>query len=459
MQNLPGQIDTQQTLFFTDSALPPVKGKKVAIDFRGGNVSSDAGALILSEIETQTGIIQKLTDCISDSRRSYSIRHSLQELLLQRTLQICCGYEDTNDSNTLRKDPILKLAVGRLPDEGDHLASQPTFSRTENRIRRKELVLMARAIVDHFIVSYPRQPEVIVLDFDDTDDPVHGHQQLALFNAYYQEHCYQPLHVYEGLSGKLITTILRPGKRPKGIEIVAYLKRIVEQIRKHWPDTIIVFRGDSHYSSPAVFTYITGQKNMFSVTGLTTNQKLQKIVQSLVNQVKGKPAGTRRYHSFSYQAGSWSRPRRIVAKVEMTEKGLNVRFVSTDMHQAKARVLYEEIYCARGNDELYIKDHKTYTKSDRTSCHRFQANQFRLFLHSAAYILLHTLRSEVLRGTHLARATFDTIRLKLMKVGARVIELKTRIKVHLPTSYPYQRIFAKSLNMLAYLRGQPPPAN
>ena len=196
---------------------------------------------------------------------------------------------------------------------------------------------------------------------------------------------------------------------------------------------------------------------MYSVAGLTSNAILAKHVKSLIDQVQNKPAGYKRYHSFLYQAKSWTVARKVVAKVEMTERGLNIRFISTDMSRAKAKHLYEEIYCARGNDELYIKDHKTYTKSDRTSCHRFFANQFRLFLHSAAYVLLHTYRSELLRGTSMATATFDSIRVKLLKVGARVIELKTKIKVHLPTACPYQDIFAKSLKMLESLRGQSPP--
>jgi len=453
-QNLPCQNDTLQTEFFPSSiiSLPEVKGKKVNLDFLGGSISSDAGALILSEVDDQTGIIQKLSECISDNRRAYSVKHSLFDQLKQRILQICCGYEDANDSNTLRKDPILKMAVDRLPADDDDLASQPTLSRTENMVTGKELIKIARMFVEYFVSSFAKPPKVAILDFDDTNDTVHGKQQLAMFNAYYNEYCFQPMHVYEGITGKLITTILRPGHRPDGKEVVAYLKRIVKLIRNHWPDTILVFRGDGHYSSPDVFTFIAGQEKMYSVVGLTTNNILKNSVIPVVDQVRDMDAGTKRYHSFIYQAGSWSGSRRVVSKVEMTDIGLNIRFISTDMDQAKAKVLYEQIYCARGNDELYIKDHKTYTKSDRTSCHRFAANQFRLFLHSAAYVLLHTLRSDLLRGSCLHNATFDSIRLKLLKVGARVIEMKTKIKVHLPTAYPYQYEYSKCMNILEKLR-------
>lgn len=321
-QNLPCQNDTQQTEIFPSSSisLPRVKGKKVSLDFQGGNISSDGGALILSEIDNNTGTIQKFVDCISDNRRAYSIKHSLFDQVKQRVLQICCGYEDANDSNTLGKDPILKMAVGRLPAEGDDLASQPTLSRTENMITGKELIKIARMLVEHFVSSYTNPPEVVVLDFDDTNDTVHGKQQLALFNAYYSEYCFQPMHVYDGISGKLITTILRPGHRPDGKEIVAYLKRIVTLIRKYWPDTLLVYRGDGHYSAPEVFEYVSKKENMLSVVGLTTNRKLLKLVQPMIDQVKNKPSGYRRYHSFSYQAGSWAQSRRIICKAEMTEK-------------------------------------------------------------------------------------------------------------------------------------------
>ena len=347
------------------------------------------------------------------------------------------------------------MALDRLPDSGDDLASQPTFSRLENMISRSELYRMAIGFLNHFLVSYAEAPPVIVLDFDDTEDVVHGKQQLALFNGYHQETCYQPLHVYEGLSGKLITAILRPGRRPTGKEIVSYVQRIVHHIRRQWPETIIVYRGDSHYGVPEVFAFLAQQPDCYSVTGLGGNEVLLRYVKPIINEVKKQNAGYRRYHTFQYQAKSWSAARKVVAKVEMTEKGLNVRFISTDMQEAKAKALYEEIYSARGNDELYIKEHKTYTKSDRTSCHRFLANQFRVFLHSVAYVLLHAFRSNLLQGTALATATFETIRLKILKIGAKVIEMKTRIKVHLPTAYPYQAILNKSLAILEHLRSVP----
>ena len=450
--------NTQQTLFSYDSAssVAPVKSKKVAIDFQGGSITSDAGVLLLSETESKVSIISGLSKCIHDSRRFSSITHSVNDLMTQRIFQISCGYEDGNDCNSLRNDPAMKIAVGRFPETDDDLASQPTISRLENMITRTELYRMAKVFLDQFLASYSEPPEIIVLDFDDTDDTVHGQQQLALFNGYHQETCYQPLHVYEGFSGKLIATILRPGNRPNGKEIVAYVKRIVRHIRQQWPNTVIVYRGDSHYSVKEVFAYLVEQQDCYSVTGLTGNPVLLKRVESLIEEVKPQQAGYKRYQSFDYQAKSWKYPRKVVAKVEITEKGLlNIRFISTEMISVEAKVLYENIYCARGNDELYIKEHKTYTKSDRTSCHRFLANQFRLFLHSAAYVLLHSLRANLLPGNSLAKATFETMRLKLLKIGARIIERKTKISVHLPTACPYQGILSKCLAIFAHLRAQP----
>lgn len=434
----------------------PVCGKKIVIDFKGGKITSDAGVLVLSEIEGQTGLIDSLSACIGDSRRCYSVEHSIKDLFSQRIYQICCGYEDANDSNSFRKDPALKMAVGRLPVQGNDLASQPTISRLENQITPRELEQMKDVFVDHFIASYDEAPELIVLDFDDTDYTVHGGQQESLFNNYYGEYCFMPLHVYEGISGNFITAILRPGKRSSGQETVGYLKPIVERIRAHWSNTIIIFRGDGHFSASEVFDYIDSQDNLFSITGLTVNKRLLKQVQTTIESARKlyqqRQTKVKLYHSFYYQADSWSQVRKIVAKVELSKKGLNVRFISADMFQAKAKSLYEDIYCGRGNMELMIKDHKTYTKSDRTSCHSFKANQLRLFLHSAAYVLLHHLRTQILKGTELSQATLETLRLKCLKIGGRVVELKTKIKIHLSNAYPYQHTLKKCLDIFDHLR-------
>jgi hypothetical protein len=313
-------------------------------------------------------------------------------------LQIAAGYEDANDSNTLRHDPLFKLLLDRLPETGAPLASQPTISRFENSVSRTELYRMALVLMEQFIASYDSPPEVIVLDVDDTEDRAHGEQEQIRYDGYYGGYCFMPCHLYAGLSGRLLTTILK-AKRFSSAQMLAGLKRVVKRLRHAWPDTLVIFRGDSHFASPEVMAWIEAQPHLSYVTGLTSNAVLQKLAHEVVEQTKrayarwGRKAT--RFHSTRYQAGTWSRARRVVIKVEVSEQGVNTRFVVTDMEQAHAQVLYRHISCARGQMENKIKDHKLYLKSDRTSCHRFEANQVRLFLHSAASMLLETLRREV----------------------------------------------------------------
>jgi hypothetical protein len=261
--------------------------------------------------------------------------------------------------------------------------------------------------------------------------------------------------VYEGLSGRLITTIFK-AKRFSGAQMLAVLTRLVKHLRHAWPETLIVVRGDSHFAYPEVMQWIEAQANLHDVTGLTSNRVLQQLAHEVIEQAKrvsvrdgGK--GTR-FHSTRYQAGTWSHSRRVVIKVEVSDQGVNTRFVVTDLEQARAKVLYRHLYCARGQAENEIKDHKRYLKSDRTSCHRFEANQFRLFLHAAAYVLLDTLRREVLQGTSWAKATMETIQLRLLTLGARVQEFTDRITISLPSSCPVAPVLRRSLTLLACVR-------
>jgi hypothetical protein len=441
--------------------LPAVADKPVLLDFDGGRLSSDAGLLLLQQVDQQIGLSRALASVLSDPRDQRYTKHTIEALIRQRVYQIAAGYEDANDANALRRDPILKLALGRLPESDPPLASQPTISRFENQPSRTELYRLAEVLLEAFIASYAEEPALVVLDFDDTKDRVHGGQQLALFNAYYDAYCYLPLHVYEGLSGRLITTILKP-KQLRGHQALALLHRLVAKLRQAWPSALIIFRGDSHFTYSQVMDYVEAEPNMGYVTGLQTNAVLKRLAAAVVDQAQQlyryrdahteQPVKVTRFHSVRYRAGTWSRYRRVVIKVEVTAQGVNTRFVVTDLEQARAQRLYRDIYCARGAAEGYIKDHKTYLQSDRTSCHRFEANQFRLLLHSAAYVLLETLRREVLRGTAWSRATMATLRVKLLKIGARVRELNTRIKVALPSSCPAEPVLRQSLLLLARLR-------
>jgi len=422
-----------------------IEKKRVELSYSGEKISSDGGLLLLRGVEERTGIIKQLCSCISDPRDQRYIDHPLYELISQRVFQIACGYEDGNDCNMLRDDPIFKLSVGKLPKSGEALASQPTMSRLENSVSRSDLYRIARCIADSFISSYTEEPFAIILDCDDTNNNTHGSQQLCLYNDYYGEYCYMPLHIYEGLSGKLITTILKPGHRSKGVDVLAIVKRIISYLRQYWKNTFITIRGDSHFTSPELMDWAEDQHNVNFITGLSGNKALTRLAETTIKSAQksfkstGQPV--KMYHKFTYKAGSWKHSRRVIVKVEVTEKGTNVRYVVTDLpKKARIKLLYEKAYCARGKMELNIKDHKTYLKSDRSSCSRFEANQMRLFLHSAAYMLLHALRENVLKTTEFAHATMETLQLKLLKVGAHVTEMKTKIKVVLSRCCPVKTI-------------------
>lgn len=432
---------------------PSVHGKKLVADFEGGVVTSDAGLLLLRETERSVGVISRLTGCIMDQRDQRYVDHTTRELIAQRVMQIACGYEDADDSDSLRSDPALKIACGRTPLSGDDLGSQPTMSRFENAVSRTALFRMNIALVDGFLDSYRKAPKKIILDIDDTDDPTHGAQQQSLFNAYYDEYCFMPLHIYEGYSGKLICAVLRPGKRPTGEEIAAILKRVLKRVRQRWPKVSIVVRGDSHFSGPEIFDLCHSMRRTHFVLGLSSNRALKPLVEDAVQRVEAAYKQVNKklkiFVEFAYQAKSWFGPQRVICKIEVNEKGRNVRFIVTDLNGKGPQRMYDESYCGRGRMENFIKDHKNALHSDRTSCHRFSANHFRLLLHSAAYVLLHALAEKGLRGSELAKSQFDTIILKVLKIGAQVIEGASRIRIHLPASCPVKEIYAKIHRNLA----------
>ena len=450
---MPAELVTQRHP--TPLLLAPIGGKTVELDCDGGRLSSDAGLVLLHDPDEQLGLTRDLAAVLRDPRDPRRVDFTLHDLLKQRVLQIAAGYEDANDANTLRHDPIFKVLLDRLPESGPPLASQPTISRFENRVSRTELYRLARVFVEQFIASYARPPKLIVLDFDDTEDPAHGEQEHIRYDGYYGGYCFLPLHVYEGLSGRLITTIFK-AKRFSAAQMLGVLKRLLKCLRQAWPDTLMIVRGDSHFAYPEVMQWIEAQAHLHYVTGLTSNRVLQKLAHEVVEQAKrayARDGGkVTRFHSTRYQAGTWSRPRRVVIKVEVSAQGVNTRFVVTDLEQARAKVLYRQLYCARGQAENEIKEHKRYLKSDRTSCHRFEANQFRLFLHSAAYVLLDTLRREVFKGTPWACVTMETLQLRLLKLGARVQEFTDRIKIALPSSCPVAPVLRRSLTLLACVR-------
>jgi hypothetical protein len=434
----------------------PIKGKNIELSFTGERISSDGGLLLLRELDSQLNLLSSASNCIHDERDQRYIDHSVKELLTQRVFQIAAGYEDCNDCNDLREDMIFKMCAGRLPQSDNDLASQPTMSRLENTVTKTDLFRLGECLVDIFINSYSKAPSVIILDCDDTNNDTYGQQELALFNNYYNEYCYMPLHIYEGLSGKLITTILKPGRRNKQANIARLLQKLISYLRVQWPNTKIIVRGDSHFASQDFMDWTWIQPNVDFITGLTGNAKLHELAQITIesaqrefNQYK-KPV--KRYHSFMYKAGSWENCQRVIVKVEVSTMGTNIRYIVTSLNDFRTRDLYEKGYCARGSMELRIKDHKLYLKSDRSSCTKFTANQFRLFLHSMAYILIHTLQKQVLKGSEYTNATMKTIQNKIIKTAAWVKEMKTRIKIELPQFCPTKNEQIKGFEMLMMLR-------
>src|SRR5262249_10335433 len=304
------QADITPWLPLAPLQLAPVGAKAVNLDFDGGRLSSDAGLVLLKDPDEQLGLTHNLAAVLSDPRDPRRVHFTPHDLLKQRVLQIAAGYEDANDANTLRHDPIFKLLLDRLPETGAPLASQPTISRFENSVSRTEIYRMALVLMDQFLASYNRPPEVIVLDVDDTEDRAHGAQEQIRYDGYYGGYCFLPCHLYEGLSGRLITTILK-AKRFSGAQMLAVLKRVVQRLRHAWPDTWCIFRGDSHFAYPEVMAWIEAQPHLSYVTGLTSNAVLQALAQEVVEQAKRAYARwgrkVTRFHSTRYQAGTWSR--------------------------------------------------------------------------------------------------------------------------------------------------------
>jgi hypothetical protein len=433
-------------------SLPNICKKKVTAAFDGGQVSSDGGIFLLAGADKRLGLIDTLAGLIPDRRDPAQITHSMADILRGRIFAIACGYPDGNDLDDLRKDPAFKMACGRLPESGGDLASQPTISRLENTPDLRTLIRMSRGMVDFWCKSHQHPPKGIVLDIDDTADTVHGHQQMSLFNAHYDERCFLPIHIYDAATGHCVVTILREGKTPDGKEVRAHLRRLARRIRLHWPTTIITIRGDSHYGRKEAMDWCddNGVKYIF---GLGPNKILAKKVFAKLHDVcvrraAGQLDKVRGFTTTRYAAKSWSRPRRVLARLEATKKGADVRYIVTNLTKGTAPRLYEEIYCARGQAENLIKRHKSQLASDRTSCRSPLANQMRLILHTAAYWLMRTIRDAIPKSEQLASGEFSTIRLRLLKIAVRVRETESRIKLAFAANCPNAELFRDLIGWL-----------
>jgi len=448
---------------------PTVDGLSVRASFDGGAMSSDFGSLLVAGVDRQIGLTARLASAFIDKRHGSYVTHVMQDLLKQRIYQQATGYEDGNDSGYLRADPMFKLAVGRKPlDEGNELASQPTVSRLENAATCKDIYRMSRAMVDQFLASYAKAPKLIVLDMDHTSDRTFGQQELSFYNHHYRSYCYLPLTIFEGSSGKLVSAILRPGKRPTGKENAMIMKRIIRHIRQAWPRTHIILRGDGHFSNPELMQLCLDDKHMDFIFGLPSNKKLAVIATPLLDEAKALHAyrssllraneapaeSTRLFEGFEYAAASWPQSFRTILKAEVMDAGNNPRFIVTSIEDLSPETAYKKLYCDRGNDERYIKELKNDLACDRTSNSSFLANCMRLMISCAAYTLIHSLRSETLRGTAMAKASASTIISKLFKIAVRLVQYKDRIKLHLPSSCPAK---AMLLQVTEILYKTPPP--
>ena len=430
---------------FLPFSLPSVERKKVTAAFDGGRLSSDGGAMLLGLAERRIGIADRLAAEINDRRDPARVVHALSDILRARILAIACGYEDADDLDSLRGDPALKLACGHLPDSGRDLCSQPTVSRCENAPGLREVIRLMRAMVALYCASYRTPPTSVTLDIDDTLDVVHGHQQLSMFNAHYDERCFLPIHVYDTATSRPVAVLLRPGKTPSGQEIRGHLRRLMRTIRRHWPDTHITIRGDSHYGRPEVMDFCDEQGIDF-VFGLAGNDVLRRLVEPDADDVRVcraeiDAAVIRRCTETRYSAKSWHVDRRIVARIEATTQGLDIRYVVTSFTHGSAEWLYESLYCARGQAENLIKLHKSQLASDRTSCRSALANQVRLVLHTAAYWLMLTVRDAIPKPLPLALAEFATLRARLLKIAARIAETASRVRIAFAAACPEADLF------------------
>src|SRR5919205_1530769 len=439
-QEAPAMTDaaTSPFSFPTPTPLP------LQVAFDGGRLTSDGGLPWLAQADRALGLSALIASYVPEWRRRTG-QHSLETLVRQRVFQIACGYEDQDDADTLRHDPLLKLVCGRLPDTGAPLASQPTLSRLDNAMDRRACYRLAVALVQLYLRERERDgvPKRILLDLDGTDDPTYGAQEGTAYHAFYGQHMYHPLLLFDGDTNQLITAVLRPGNAHVSRGVLAILKRLLPVLKQRWPGVQISVRADSGFATPALYD-LCEQLEVEYMIGIAPNARLKRLGEPVLAEAReqhgeGAAEKVRHFGEALYQAESWARARRVVIKAELLEKGPNVRFVVTN-RTAEPQALYEG-YVDRGEAEGFIKDLKNACRADRLSCHDFWANQFRLLLHGAAYWLLDTLRRWLVQlGS--VRMQLDTLRLTLLKIGGRVMELAGHVRLRLASSHPGQSLWS-----------------
>ncbi len=419
-----------------------LNSQRIVADFAGGRLTSDGGGLLLREADRKLGLTRRLAACLSDPREPAKVVHDQHTMLAQRIFGIALGYEDLNDHDTLRSDPLFSILAERRPDPDAPLASSPTLCRLENRVEAKSLMRMAEVFVETFIDSHRRSPKELILDFDATDDRVHGKQEGRFFHGYYDGYCFLPLYVFCG--DHLLAAYLRPSNIDASCHSRAVLKLLVQRIRQVWPKVRIIIRADSGFCRWKLMKWCENN-DVYYVLGLARNSVLESMAESFMQRAEAAFEKTglkqRRFHELQYAAASWDRKRRVIIKAERLREGPNVRFVVTNLAEPTPEQIYDGLYVARGDMENRIKEQQLGLFADRTSCHKFIANQFRLLLASAAYVLIDHLRRTALARTDLRSAQVETVRLKLFKVAARIITSVRRVIFHLSSSYPYQPVF------------------
>jgi Transposase DDE domain group 1 len=438
--------------------------RPVVAKFDQSQGSSDGGAVLLKAADRELGLLTALAACLKDDRQEAKVHHEIDELLTQRIMAIACGYEDANDAARLASDPVHKLLVGRDPVEGEDLASQPTLSRFENNVGRKELFRMAEALADTVIERHRQRLQgrarLITIDLDPTDDPTHGAQQLSFFNWHYDTYCYLPMVGFLTFDQEeeqyLVTAVLRPGNVSGSVGAVGILRRLIKRLRQAFPDAKIRVRLDGGFTAPEVLDFLDCEPKVEYIINLAANAVLKRKAESAMKRARrtSKSSGQTEhiYGECQYRTRkTWPWKRRVIYKAEVVraegkEPKDNPRFVVTNMRQSP-QWLYENVYCQRGDLENRIKELHYGMEIGRTSCTSFWANQLRVSMTAAAYVLMQELRSG-LAGTASARAQVSILRERFLKIGARVIASVRRIVLHLPQSFPFLHSFRRlALNL------------
>ncbi|MFQ5584802.1 MAG: IS1380 family transposase [Calditrichia bacterium] len=418
-----------------------LQDKKLTLNFDGGDIVSDSGLLLIKAFEKKLGLINKIAGVIHDPRDQGSILHTMPSLVSQRIYQIIAGYEDANDCDLLRKDPCFKALSDKKPSDED-LASQPTMARLENRCNRRDVVSMMKLLPQLFVDHYQEDPKEITIDVDGTAGEAHGHQQMALFHGYYKQYQYYPLII--SAQGHLLGAVLRKGTCSQHKHVYPMLNHIIKVIRERFPNVKIIIRADAGFSSPRFYDYLDSIEDLVYYVGVPSNEVLKKETISLTEKVQrayDEFEGTQKeYTEFSYAAKSWSKEQRIIAKVEINGLGQNIRYITTNDEVSPPKEAYP-FYGRRGESECWIGDFKNGFSGDRLSCHRFIANQVRILIHAFAYELMILFKTSVLRGTELATQSIESIRTKLIKVGAQVHETARRVWFRCASNHPYRSLF------------------